>query len=226
MLVASWKDNYYYKFVFGEDGKYKAFVCKYEGLQPTLDVDKTFTVLVDPKEKEVNDIDFVDGVLILIASTNKKHYYNWSKVGLIRFFMIMSTSEELRDSKKFFCKQRISDDLINLRFRVVGGAPRYIFNEKEFQDRKNAMVLGSSGLDFQKINAVLQGASPRHVVEDKDFHLPTLFLKYEITKGRNRRGNRYTDDSVSIEGVSHFAKVSKIKYRVVVQGQNISDPGP
>lgn len=169
-------------------------------------------MLVDPDERG-NYINFVKGILILFASTDgKKHYHNWDKDGMTRFHMPMCSEEELTIPKEFYFKEYIAEDLIRQRFMYVGGAPCYIFDVDNFNERINLIYKPYDKLNRELVTRILNGDSPSAKMKNRKQSLSTFFVRYKL---RNPElGTKADYKTADIVFLSHYAMVKLLTYVV------------
>ena len=102
-------------------------------------------VLVDPEEAKKGGAKFAHPLgahLVLAASANEKHFEGISKTELVagqrERFMFYAPSWTLAELQalrpKLTCSVALAE-VVAQRFATVGGAPRYVFNDKQFVER-------------------------------------------------------------------------------------------
>lgn len=177
VMYAARKYKVYTLYELGEDGSYCAKSCECDRTTPTFEVGPDDWILVDPDE-DGNDIKSVKGRLVLAASPNRKHYHNWGKMDAEFFYVCAWTFEEILTVRDELNTEKLNDATLFHRFQCVGGAPRYLFSTKQFDERVTDMKTSGNRLDSRQVWGILNG-DPANEIEERGRHLSTLFMTYE-----------------------------------------------
>jgi len=144
-----------------EDGSYEVYTCTFDP-HFRSSVARDFT-LIDPSEEgERDDLRPHTGQTIKAASLNeKKHFHNYDKLDFYKLFARMWELKELKVAAPYFLKnfskesKGNTEETLKDRFNVVGGAPRYLFDDGKYEERLKMTESEVIKLTYEKLISVL-----------------------------------------------------------------------
>ena len=72
---------------------------------------------------------------LLVASPQKKHYHEFQKAGAFTYYMPVWSWEEIDQ-----CNQVLKKDNVSENYNLVGGIPRYVFEQAQLPNVKNSIA--------------------------------------------------------------------------------------